>query len=304
MHLKISFVLLLGFVTSFVFSQVALAHGENIKDNKHNHRINVQALNSPVKQNTTAEFSLELPMGFLPGKAEYEIKNLDPSKKHKSKDQKVTLISQNDKWLAQIPTDSLELGNFKIEFEVKSAKSWVQIIKDFIKNLIRGKDNKHDHSNHGKYKGEADFAISAGPVLPPDPGEAGMATLEGIDSDNDGVRDDVQRWIVLNHGGSAKAVAALMQAAKISQTSLLDVNDRAKSIETSYVLFRAIDCLQYILGIDEGFKLYKQMDSQILNTDARIRSEIKANANFNGQTVMARDELKTDCDFDPDILPN
>ena len=33
-------------------------------------------------------------------------------------------------------------------------------------------------------------------VLPPDPGEAGKATLAGIDSDQDGVRDDLEREIV------------------------------------------------------------------------------------------------------------
>jgi hypothetical protein len=39
--------------------------------------------------------------------------------------------------------------------------------------------------------------------VPPDPGEAGKQTLEGIDSDNDGVHDDVQRWIVLTYLGCA-----------------------------------------------------------------------------------------------------
>lgn len=33
-------------------------------------------------------------------------------------------------------------------------------------------------------------------TLPPDPGEAGKATLEGIDSNHDGVRDDLEREIV------------------------------------------------------------------------------------------------------------
>ena len=33
-------------------------------------------------------------------------------------------------------------------------------------------------------------------ILPPDPGEAGKITLAGIDSNNDGVRDDLEREIV------------------------------------------------------------------------------------------------------------
>ena len=32
-------------------------------------------------------------------------------------------------------------------------------------------------------------------VLPPDPGKAGKETPLGIDTDGDGVRDDIQRYI-------------------------------------------------------------------------------------------------------------
>lgn len=35
--------------------------------------------------------------------------------------------------------------------------------------------------------------------LPPDPGKAGKQTLMGIDSDGDGLRDDVQRYIYLTY---------------------------------------------------------------------------------------------------------
>jgi len=42
--------------------------------------------------------------------------------------------------------------------------------------------------------------------LPPDPGKAGKATLDGIDADKDGMRDDVQRWIALEWGHSPLAM--------------------------------------------------------------------------------------------------
>jgi len=41
-------------------------------------------------------------------------------------------------------------------------------------------------------------------LLPPDPGDTGKATLAGIDSDNDGVRDDIERYIWLTYPASAK----------------------------------------------------------------------------------------------------
>jgi hypothetical protein len=50
--------------------------------------------------------------------------------------------------------------------------------------------------------------------LPPDPGEAGKATIDGIDADKDGVRDDVQRWIAIQWGHSPLAVKNLTISAK------------------------------------------------------------------------------------------
>lgn len=57
--------------------------------------------------------------------------------------------------------------------------------------------------------------------LPPDPGPAGKLTIDGVDIDKDGVRDDVQRWIAENWGHSALAVKALTLAA---QERLRDVH--------------------------------------------------------------------------------
>jgi len=34
--------------------------------------------------------------------------------------------------------------------------------------------------------------------LPPDPGPAGDETIEGVDVNENGVRDDIERWIGLN----------------------------------------------------------------------------------------------------------
>ncbi len=45
--------------------------------------------------------------------------------------------------------------------------------------------------------------------LPPDPGEAGKATPDGIDADKDGMRDDVQRYIVTEWGHSPLAMKRL-----------------------------------------------------------------------------------------------
>ena len=51
--------------------------------------------------------------------------------------------------------------------------------------------------------------------LPPDPGEAGKATPDGIDADKDGMRDDVQRWIVTEWSHSPIAVKQLTALAQL-----------------------------------------------------------------------------------------
>src|SRR4029077_17545529 len=54
--------------------------------------------------------------------------------------------------------------------------------------------------------------------LPPDPGATGRATVAGIDSDTDGIRDDVQRYIALAYPDSARTRAALTQTTRAVQS--------------------------------------------------------------------------------------
>lgn len=81
--------------------------------------------------------------------------------------------------------------------------------------------------------------------LPTDPGKAGMDTLEGIDSDKDGLRDDVQRFITLNYGHSERAVQALRAVAKGVQQEILiggDIApDDAKALAEKIAL-RPVSC--------------------------------------------------------------
>lgn len=50
--------------------------------------------------------------------------------------------------------------------------------------------------------------------LPPDPGSVGEATIQGIDADGDGVRDDIEREIFFAYPDNAKARTVLYQMAK------------------------------------------------------------------------------------------
>jgi hypothetical protein len=143
--------------------------------------------------------------------------------------------------------------------------------------------------------------------LPPDPGEAGKATLEGIDSDDDGVRDDVQRYIVLTYPDSEKTRAGLTQYAQAAQQTLLDADNEARSIANANERVRAIDCLRYILGsVDSASLIRDELKAKFLNTTVRIKLWIRADGQLGGQVFRGTPiaERKDQCSFDPDEMKN
>ncbi|GHV08979.1 hypothetical protein AGMMS50229_18250 [Campylobacterota bacterium] len=75
-------------------------------------------------------------------------------------------------------------------------------------------------------KGDAGGEIpTPSPVLPPDPGKAGKATLEGIDSNHNGVRDDVEIaiWKYAPNQNQEIEREAMFQYAKAVQRILIVV---------------------------------------------------------------------------------
>jgi hypothetical protein len=141
--------------------------------------------------------------------------------------------------------------------------------------------------------------------LPPDPGEAGKATLAGIDSDNDGVRDDVQRWIALTYPNSAKTRAALTQGTINVQQALLYADDKEHSIQIATDNSRYVECLTYIFP-DDAPDIGAALLAETLNTDSRSRAYLAYDRQLGGQVFHGRrmDEWKTSCSFDVDSLEN
>ncbi|MGX9727453.1 MAG: hypothetical protein ACTFAK_09085 [Candidatus Electronema sp. VV] len=84
--------------------------------------------------------------------------------------------------------------------------------------------------------------------LPPDPGEAGKQTLLGIDSDNDGVRDDVQIGIAHYYPENENARKALKQLARAIQLSFVSIqnSDDAKIDDALSGINSAASCIAEI----------------------------------------------------------
>jgi len=170
--------------------------------------------------------------------------------------------------------------------------------------LLAFTTNGHDLAN------AQDIAASdISQTLPHDPGPAGKKTLEGIDSDNDGVRDDVQRWIALTYPSSEKTRTAVIQMAKAMQLILLNAADEANARTNSIAADKAADCISFvreqILGRDsDAYNLKRELEAIYLNTSVRSRAWLQADSFLSGMFFNVPSDLSTGCDFNPNAMPN
>lgn len=150
--------------------------------------------------------------------------------------------------------------------------------------------------------------------LPPDPGSAGMTTLAGVDSDGDGVRDDIERYIALTYPQSGRTRAALTQMAVAMQAELLDASTQSLVITDTLQWTYAADCLESVTAISNAdvTGLYNTMNianalkAQILNTPVRTQAYYNANDELGAFTYSqpSFSTLATYCAVSPSSLPN
>jgi len=152
-----------------------------------------------------------------------------------------------------------------------------------------------------------------GHTLPPEPDEGlNKATLLGIDVNNNGVRDDVERWIYLEmeiQNGYPKIERAIgMQDAKAHQYILSDLENKDdKGVDA---ITASSDCwtwYEYIkgsedIGAERRFSL--AMEDKVYNTKKRLISYSKFNASLSGRIFGTVPTLQTkyQCTFDIDKL--
>jgi len=171
--------------------------------------------------------------------------------------------------------------------------------QDFISSPIASADVKNNTTSQ---------SILAN--LPPDPGAAGKATLAGIDSDGDGVRDDVQRWIALTYPNSQKTRAALTQMAKAKQVILLGAADVASARTNADNADNAAYCLTYareqILGLagSDAYSIKGELRAIYLNTLLRTKTWLQHDSHLGGMFFTVPADLKQGCSFNPDLMAN
>jgi len=107
------------------------------------------------------------------------------------------------------------------------------------------------------------------PGLPPDPAEAGKQTLEGIDSDRDGVRDDLQVAIAKIEYYSIFDKASALQSAAAYQKGILSGAKILNFDEVNKLILKAEDCMRFVFG-NEQYPIQKELiKALVLNTPDR-----------------------------------
>lgn len=140
-------------------------------------------------------------------------------------------------------------------------------------------------------------------TLPPDPGEAGKTTLAGIDSDGDGIRDDIQRYIALTYPNSHKTRAALRQFTLAVNKATLETLNEESALRNVETMHRAIECLWYLQS-EDSIKMSDSLLAEYLNTPERSQAYLEYDAKLSGHVFGGRDidEYKYSCTFDPDLM--
>lgn len=203
----------------------------------------------------------------------------------------------NEKAVTFTPIEFLKEGFYEIEF----------------KSLKTTKENKHTKIKEIKYRFYVPEVVN-GYKLPLEPDATiNNATLLGVDSNSNGIRDDVERFIVIKYKDHHKIVTEIgFQGARVYQ---MIVENPLNTEENYKDLHDAMDCNHYYKFtakyanngdsvlidhyIDSGYKNLQ------LNTKARVKAYLEYDKQLSGgvysATPLGEDE-KRNCNFDVNAL--
>lgn len=237
----------------------------------------ITPLNSPVK-GQVAKFKFKLPAGFEVDKV------------------KVKLVNAND-----LKKDQKNFGNAEVvnnELSVSVSKLPPGFYRLYVK--VWDKKNKSEHDFKTMFHDYVRFVVDESMQVPmPDP-KKNDATVAGVDSDNDGIRDDIQRWINETLSNVPNENLAAKQVARSMQTELLSIHDKSVSVLASFETMKANDCLAFVAGLDKEAIIRKKIEGQLLNTKDRIYASLKSEEHFHNQEYeipSTRDEKEATCAF-------
>lgn len=189
--------------------------------------------------------------------------------------QKGKVEASNNKTIAVIPI-TLSPGNYKVHIRTTSA------------------NKKGGHTSV-----MVPFEVTELKEVP-DPGEEGKKTLAGIDTDQDGVRDDVQIWINNKYPLNSDLNKAMRQKAKYDGLLMQHHGEKEKALEYRVKSLEAFLCQTFFLqDTTKHLDLKREYQAELLNTAERIRAFLTVDSYRHGSSMprIPREERRKFCEF-------
>jgi hypothetical protein len=174
-------------------------------------------------------------------------------------------------------------------------------------------DGSKDGENNGGYKKEGGEIVN-GFVLPPYPDpKANDSTLLGIDANNNGVRDDVERWLIFKYKDDHRIVTEIgFQGARAYQIA---IQDPSKAKETTKLVEAAQACNSYFwlwakysnepILLDHDIITTTAFKTVQFNTKERIKAFFAYDKALSGgvyRLPKTNKDYRDLCSFDADAL--
>ena len=154
-----------------------------------------------------------------------------------------------------------------------------------------------------------------GKNLPPDPGAEADKTIQGVDANKNGIRDDVELAIFKAYPDSAKTRAVLLQyALALQMEAIQEVVNKETVTEVATEQGRADTCLADTLvprkspesarednDMDKIESFVKFIENRQINTDQRKKSRKDF---YKGKLGSYGESTNKVCDIDYSLLPN
>ncbi len=144
-----------------------------------------------------------------------------------------------------------------------------------------------------------------GTYLPPDPGPSNDLTLDGIDANLNGVRDDVERHIAENYRESARLRESLKSLATSYGNAIGVRNSASESLALAHEFFANANCAEAIRP-DTYLEALRDIRRQFLDTLDRLGAFAQFGGHLAGETydISLSPTGESSCSFDWSVLPN
>jgi|GEM_PF-3357448 len=148
---------------------------------------------------------------------------------------------------------------------------------------------------------DSDYYCQTEDPEPQHPGELGMKTLLGVDSDRDGVRDDVEIWINDTYSNTPQKnfyeVREVMKASAIlKQQRLKNSKNKEKVLQGISVEDATTECMSMIVdNQDDGISHGKRLRVQMFNTKERLLAYLQSEKFLPTEMYQTRTDKKAVC---------